>query len=482
MAGMSLAIIYALLLIPEPRPSTAGSAPGKSGAGKQPFVWNQDSFWAELEREFLAAKALEASVVSNQFALNLAETERLIRAIDERPRSPSDTALGTLETNLFRLAPLAGACTACVPQYAALINRSRAAIKRQSQHWEVTAPDTRETLYRLLFGGRMALEEVLVQVGEHTGIGPECEPVPSQTPATTIRGVTVHSGDILLSRGNAPTSSLIACGNDFPGNFSHAALLHVDEKTGVARVVEALIERGVVVTPLDEFVRETRLRLLVLRLRADLAGMANDPQLPHKAASAALRQAGERHIPYDFSMDFRDQRKQFCAEVVSSAYEGCGVRLWMALTSISSPTLVNWLSSLGVSHFETQEPSDLEYDPQLTVVAEWREPSAIFEAHLDDAVTDAMLAQAQPGRPLPYNPVKLPLARVVKAYSLGLNLFGKTGPIPEGLSATKALRVSGFRAAHAERKRNLAQAAARFRSTHNYVPTLRELFLTAKQP
>ena len=147
-----------------------------------------------------------------------------------------------------------------------------------------------------------------------------------------------------------------------PGNFSHAALLYVDENTGVASVIEALIERGLVVTPLEEFVRETRLRLMVLRLRPDLPALVSDPQLPHRAAVGAFAQARKGHTPYDFTMDFRDHDRQFCAEVISSAYARCGVRLWTAMTSISSPTLVAWLSSLGVRHFETQEPSDLEFN------------------------------------------------------------------------------------------------------------------------
>jgi hypothetical protein len=51
--------------------------------------------------------------------------------------------------------------------------------------------------------------------------------------------------------------------------------------------------------------------------------------------------------------------------------------LWMGISHISSPGLRKWLSAFGVTHFETQEPSDLEYDPQLVVVAEWRDPETL---------------------------------------------------------------------------------------------------------
>jgi len=36
--------------------------------------------------------------------------------------------------------------------------------------------------------------------------------------------------------------------------------------------------------------------------------------------------------------------------------------LWSGILHISSPGLRKWLAAFGVRHFETQEPSDLEYD------------------------------------------------------------------------------------------------------------------------
>ena len=72
----------------------------------------------------------------------------------------------------------------------------------------------------------------------------------------------------------------------------------------------------------------------------------------------------------------------------------------MGVSFLSSPTVTAWLASIGVRHFETQEPADLEYDAQLRVVAEWRERSTLFKAHVHDAVTDVMLEAATPGAAL----------------------------------------------------------------------------------
>ncbi|HEU0010110.1 MAG TPA: hypothetical protein VFT34_09880, partial [Verrucomicrobiae bacterium] len=210
------------------------------------------------------------------------------------------------------------------------------------------------------------------------------------------------------------------------------------------------------------------------------AALKTDPMLPHRAATEALAEARRRHIPYDFTMDHRNHEAQFCSEVAAAAYERTGVRLWMGLSWISSPTVCAWLGSLGVRHFETQEPSDLEYDPQLAIVAEWRDRATLLKAHADDAVTDVMLEEAQPGRPLGYNRLSLPSARLAKAWSFVLNRFGKTGPIPEGMSAATALRVKKFRHDHDARTERLLVLAAEFQKSRGYPPSYLDLTRLAR--
>src|SRR6266487_3883164 len=279
------------------------------------------------------------------------------------------------------------------------------------------SPETRARLYRSLYGARAALEETLLQVPRErfpaVVLGDD---EPSATPSATVRDVTIHSGDILVSRGGAATSALIARGNDFPGNFSHVALVHVDETTQQASVIESHIESGVAVSPIEKYLTDTKLRILALRLRADLPQLAADPLLLHKAASLAVSNALARHIPYDFTMDYHDPTRLFCSEVASAAYQPFGVTLWMGLSHLSTPGVTSWLAALGARYFETQEPSDLEYDPQLRVVAEWRDPDTLFQDHADNAVIDTQLEAAEAGQPLDYPWPMLPFARLAKGY------------------------------------------------------------------
>ena len=194
-----------------------------------------------------------------------------------------------------------------------------------------------------------------------------------------------------------------------------------------------------------------------------------------------LREVGARHIAYDFAMDTADPTRLFCSEVASWAYRQQGVRLWMGVSRISSPGLAEWLAAFGVRHFETQEPSDLEYDPQLVVVAEWRDLEGLWQDHVDNAVVEVMLEGAEAGQRLGYPVFALPVARLAKAFSVLANALGRVGPVPEGMSAVSALHHRSFARAHADGKQRLLVAAARFARERGYRPPYWELLRLARE-
>jgi hypothetical protein len=473
---LALAALYLLLLIPESPP------PAVRLAGGQAFVWNRDAFWPELEAQFLRARAAGCDALTGSLDGSINEIRQMLDAIAATNLPPSAPVFDALETNFFQLAPFVAACPDRLPDLLQTYARMRSVVKQQSTHWPMAEHETHARLYRLLYGGRAAVEEAMLQaprsrVPSLTAGDPE----PSATPSATVQGVTLHSGDILVSRGGTAASALIARGNDFPGNFSHVALVHVDETSHAVSLIEAHIECGVVVSSGNAYLGDPKLRIMVLRLRADLPPVEADPQLPHRAATQALRAAATRHIAYDFAMDFRDHTRQFCSEVASAACEPLGVTLWMKLSRLSTPGVTAWLSALGVRQFETQEPADLEYDPQLRVVAEWRDPETLFKDHVDNAVIDVMLEEAERGRRLDYNHWKLPLARLAKAWSAVKNRFGGVGPVPEGMSATTALRVQLLKEQHAAIRARVRQRADAFQNEHGYTPPSWELIRLARE-
>ena len=454
-----------LLCIPLPQPKLA--PPPDAG---RPFAWNRDSLWQSLESAFVAARSAGCGD-STSLALQITTLGARLAALSGTTLPPSAPLWDSLETQFFALAPRVAACPSSLDGFVATYSALRKRVKQQSEQWDVSMPEARDRLYRGLYGGRAALEEVLVQQPGRVDALLHERDEPSISPAAIVRGVRVHCGDILVSRGGYPTSALIARGNDYPGNFSHVGLVHVDSSTQAVSVIEAHIERGVAIGSADEYLADKKLRLMVLRPRAGLAAMKRDPLLPHRAASAMRERSLTERIRYDFAMDYRDPSRLFCSEVASSTYRDHGITLWAGISTISREGLRRWLGGFGVRHFETQEPSDLEYDPQLVVVAEWHDPALLFREHIANAVTDAMLEGADRGDRLRAPWHQLPMARLAKGYSWLVQRLGMTGVIPEGMTPAAALRNRRYSEWHAALTDAVTATAEAWAVDHGYRPT-----------
>jgi hypothetical protein len=462
-----LAIAYGLLLIPGP----AGNKKIMTAAAK-PFTWNRDSLWHALEENFTKARARNpAAVDSNIVALQKLATPLFELVAKDSSVQPGDERLGLLLDHFFSMAPLIAARQTYTPWLIGHYNRIRNTIKKHSQHWDMNTPAARNTVYQQLYGMRAAVEEVLLQ-SDSLRFDPAMilQEGDATRPAAKIFGITVHSGDLLVSRGGAEVSALISRGNDYPGNFSHVALVYVDPATKTPWLVEAHIEKGVAIANADQYEADKKLRFMVLSPRNDLPALQKDPGIPAKAAAFAYNDALQRHIPYDFKMNFQDSAALFCSEVGSYAYRRNGIQLWQATSTISSQGVVNWLHAFGVEHFVTQMPADLEYDPQLSVMAEWRDPQTLFKDHLDNAVMDVLLEQADKGETIGYNHWMLPLARVLKGWSWLMNRMGKVSKIPEGMSAIQALKNNDFVQKHVALKAATEKRAAQFILKKGYRP------------
>jgi len=404
-----------------------------------PFRWDAEALFSDLQREFARLQDVTLDSAGAYAAVLEAEGAASLALIASSASTPTG-ALEALAERQFRYGVLAAAHPSLMPAAEAFILRARVDVMRAAAWWPADR-ETHSALYRVVFGGRIAIEEALVQTGPVLPALVEVEAIASETPWIEVEGVRVHSGDILLSRGGAPTSALIARGSDYANTFSHAALAHVDPDTGVGTVIESLIETGTVLTTVEEYLASRKHRVLVLRLRPDLPSLMDDPQLPHRAASGMLARLLEAPAAYDFAMDWEDPERMFCSEVIYHAYRSEGVDLWSIRSDMTAPGLVRWLGSMGVREFSTLVPSDLEYDARLRAVAEWRDVDALMDYRLDNAITDALLTVADGGVDLGYSAVTLPLIRLLKGVSVAQSALGARPVIPKGMSADAALRV-----------------------------------------
>jgi hypothetical protein len=200
--------------------------------------------------------------------------------------------------------------------------------------------------------------------------------------------IDIRSGDIFLTRSPTFISATIARIGDEDGQFSHAAIAHVDSD-GDITVLEAVVEGGVLIRPWNEWVAKTGARAVLLRHR--------DQQAAKAAADWVSLWAKERvdagSVPYDFSMDYDDDSELFCLELVRLAYlESSGGSVAVPMYPSSLRLLLDspFLKALGVSDRELFTPSDLEVDPSLEVVAEWRNLDLTPETRLRDAALSSI--------------------------------------------------------------------------------------------
>ncbi|MDH4228993.1 MAG: YiiX/YebB-like N1pC/P60 family cysteine hydrolase [Nitrospirota bacterium] len=434
--------------------------------GTDNFTWQRDELFKELEAVFVAAREQPLEQVRAELGGLITSAEPLLAAVVRSGPNPPLDPLSQLEPLLFQGAALAASHPQLLATLQPWVERCREVVLTAAMRWPVDDPGVHAAIYRVVYGGRTALEEALIQNG--TAALPPlwlAPPVTSETPSMVVEGVEVHSGDLLLSRGDAPTSALIARGVPFPGNFSHVAMLHVDPATHVGTVIESLIETGGTLTPVETFLAGRKLRVMVLRPRPGLPAVAADPLMPHRVASAMLERVKGHHPGYDFGHWWQDDTRMFCSEVPYHAYRSGGVELWRWRQTLSSPGLVRWMRDMGVENFTMLLPSDLEYDPQLVTVAEWRNPAGLWQDRIDNAVLDALLEQAEAGARLDFSPWLLPAGWATK----GLTVWQKHPAIPHGLTVDAALRVRALKSAVYPRLfAAVEEDAVAFRRDHGY--------------
>ncbi len=470
-----LPVIYLLLLIPD----SADTNINKSNS--IPYSLNKERSWEKLEEKFKKAKETEPQILDSKVTLEKKILEIEFNLLKSKNFDVTDTLLQNILNNFFSASSLIAAEQKNTYWLLDYYNRIRSLIKKRSAQWNLNNNTTRQTIYKFLYGMRAATEEVLLQ-RDSMNFNPlmYVTDESSATPFTEILGIKVHSGDMFVSRGGAEVSALISRGNDYPGNFSHVALLYIDS-LNTPHFIEAHIEKGVAIANAEQYLKDKKLRFMVLRPKADLPQVIENPMIPHEAAAYLYSKALSGHIPYDFKMNFHDSSAMFCSEVASCAYKQKNIQLWKWQSTISSVGVVNWLNAFGVENFSTQMPSDLEYDPQLSVVAEWRDPQTLFKDHIDNAVIDVMLEHANSGEKIDYNIWALPPARLAKAYSMLLNWFGKEGIVPEGMSATQALKNSTLVKTHKALKEKTEVLVKKFTEEKGYIPPYWELVRLAEE-
>jgi len=201
--------------------------------------------------------------------------------------------------------------------------------------------------------------------------------------------IDFRSGDVLLMRGMHHNSAAIARIGDIDSQFSHLAIIHTDEN-GKHWVVEALIEEGAVINPLDYTLAHGLGRCVLFRHR-DEALAVRAAAHAHSIVQHSHTRRGKR-IWYDFTMEMEGNTELFCSKLVRNAYAMASNGEVMLPTFGTRFDMQNrdFLDRIGVTALESFAPADIELQSDFDLVAEWQDFRVTSRLRLQDLLMDRL--------------------------------------------------------------------------------------------
>ncbi|MGZ3769631.1 MAG: YiiX/YebB-like N1pC/P60 family cysteine hydrolase [Bdellovibrio sp.] len=282
----------------------------------------------------------------------------------------------------------------------------------------------------------------------------------------------LKTGDVMLVRGKSYVSAMIARIADEEGNFSHLAIVGEDKK-GNKYVVEALIQTGTIITPLEEWRKAEDSRVALYRMA--------DSELAQKAGRIVYDKAKYEKdknggIRYDFSMNDDDYSKWFCSETVKYAFDKASdgkVIVPKFRSTISKFKDTDYPRSLGITRPTLFAPYDIEVDPRFNFVAEFRHYPLLRQVRMQDSVLQSIYTWM----------IKKDysfhwfLGHTVKAYTaLLLRQFGYlTDTLPTYMPVESVHTNIQFQAVATALEKNLFAKEDEFKRTHGYLPSFQDM-------
>lgn len=192
------------------------------------------------------------------------------------------------------------------------------------------------------------------------------------------------SGDLMLARGVSFISAIISQISTDRSQFSHVVFMNVDSKTDVPNTVESYIGVGVAPYKIDYALKNENARLLLLRPK--------DPALGERAAGFAMKAAAE-HVPYDYSMNFKDYSAMSCVAVAVYSFDKASqgqtmIPMYPAQLNFHN---ADFLSKMHLHNGEMITPDDLEVDPRFDLILDWRDYRLTRDSREKDAVLAGMV-------------------------------------------------------------------------------------------
>lgn len=291
-------------------------------------------------------------------------------------------------------------------------------------------------------------------------------------------GFELKSGDVMIIRGKSYVSAMIARIADEEGNFSHLAIVGED-KAGKKYVVEALIQYGTIVTPLEKWRDQEDARIALYRQPDEALAKAAARKIYDKAQGALDRKQG---IRYDFAMNDDDYSTLFCSEVIRYAYDMASGGKFIVPKYRSTMTKfkgTDYPKNLGVTKSTLFAPYDVEVDPRFDFVAEYRYFPLLRQVRMQDSVLQSVYSwMTDKGYEFHWNPgntVKAYLAKFIRQFGM------KADTLPTYMPVQSIKTTLQFQSVATELENNIYAKEKEFYAKKGYLPSFQDMLAINEQ-
>ncbi len=348
---------------------------------------------------------------------------------------PGNPVLDSINFHINKLSALTSLMPAKITEFERDVARWRKLLKYQSRYWDSSSKSTRNRLFKLMIESRLAIESALIQSNKKsTSLSTIDRDISPAKNSVTMANIQFKTGDIIAFNSIAKNETYSSFIKELPNAYKHLGSVYVNDK--VAEVVYLDVLNGLISTPIKTFIDEIAPSAVVLRLRKNIPELMSKPNLPALAATTIYNMANTGRYKYDHLFNAESHNHLFDWEFINMGFRKHNF-------SIDNKEIIGSNYSIHVegqsSHLNAFE---IELDHRFIIAGEWYNTQMLYNNRLLTAATAAITNNKESNYFL--TTFKLPVYRILKAYSILVSSLGFSPPIPDGISAQTKLTYQGL--------------------------------------
>ncbi len=348
---------------------------------------------------------------------------------------PDNPVLDSINFHISKLSALTSLMPDKVTEFERNVARWRKLLKYQSRYWDNSSKSTQNRLQRLMIESRLAFESTLIQSNKkYASLSTINRDISPAKNSVAMANIQFKTGDVIAFNSIEKNENYSSFIKELPNVYKHLGSVYINN--GVAEVVYLDVLNGLISTPIKTFIDKIAPSAVVLRLRGNILDLLGKPNLPALAATTIYNMANTGAYKYDHRFDAESHNHLYDWEFINMGFRKHNF-------SIDANEIIGSNYSIHVggqnSHLNAFE---LELDHRFIIVGEWYNTQMLYNNRLLTAATVAITNNKKSNDFL--IAFKLPVYRILKAYSILVSSLGFSPPIPDGISAQTELIYCGL--------------------------------------